>query len=206
MDFYFFIGSTYSYLSVHRAAALCAQHGVALNWKPFSVRTLMVEQNNRPFADKPIKTKYMWRDIERRAARFGVPFNGMPMYPIDRDELANRVATVAAAEGWCPEFTQAAYATWFLDHRDPGEMDPLATTLTRLGKNPLETIAKAEQPETVARYREATNDARQLGLFGSPTFVCGDEIFWGDDRLEDALHWLDLRTVDVVNASPAEPK
>ena len=70
IEFFYFIGSTYSYLSVARAEARAAQDGVALIWRPFSVRTLMREQNNIPFATKPVKMKYMWRDLERRAARF----------------------------------------------------------------------------------------------------------------------------------------
>ncbi|KAB2870295.1 MAG: 2-hydroxychromene-2-carboxylate isomerase, partial [Burkholderiaceae bacterium] len=65
MDFFFFIGSTYSYLSVVRAESAAAQAGVELVWRPFSVRTLMREQNNVPFSTKPAKMRYMWRDIER---------------------------------------------------------------------------------------------------------------------------------------------
>ena len=96
LEFFFFLGSTYSHLSVHRAGALAQASGVELVWRPFSVRTLMREQNNSPFVGKPVKLRYMWRDVERRTARFGVPFDGIPPYPIDPDELANRVATLAA--------------------------------------------------------------------------------------------------------------
>ena len=74
LDFFYFIGSTYTHLAVHRAEGLAARAGVELSWRPFSVRTLMREQNNIPFAGKPVKAAYMWRDIERRAARLGVPF------------------------------------------------------------------------------------------------------------------------------------
>ncbi|HPG60373.1 MAG TPA: DsbA family protein [Casimicrobium sp.] len=191
LDFYFFIGSTYSYLSVFRAESLCAQRGIALNWKPFSVRTIMIEQNNRPFADKPIKTRYMWRDIERRAVKFGAPFFGAPMYPIDQEELANLVATVAATEGWCADFARATYETWFVGKRDPGAPGELSAMLERLGKDPVATIATAKHADTLQRYKNATDQARALGIFGSPTFVSGTEVFWGDDRLEDALDWIE---------------
>jgi 2-hydroxychromene-2-carboxylate isomerase len=189
MDFYFFIGSTYSYLSVNRAEALAAQAGVELVWRPFSVRTLMREQNNIPFAGKPVKMKYMWRDLERRAARFGVPFDGVPPYPIDPSELANHVATLAAGEGWCREFTQAAYRKWFLEKRDPGEAANLREILTALGRDAEQCIARASDESVRQRYSAATERARQLGVFGSPTFAVGEEIFWGDDRLDDALAW-----------------
>jgi 2-hydroxychromene-2-carboxylate isomerase len=189
MDFFFFIGSTYSYLSVARADALAAQAGIELRWQPFSVRTLMREQNNIPFATKPIKMKYMWRDIERRAMRLGVPFAGVPRYPIDPDELANHVATLAAREGWCREFTQAAYRKWFLDKQDPGAPEALRQILETMGRNADLCIRQAATDRTKGDYLAATEQARQLGMFGSPTFVVGNEIFWGDDRLADALAW-----------------
>lgn len=189
IDFFFFIGSTYSYLSVMRAQGRAAQAGMTLRWRPFSVRTLMREQNNIPFANKPLKMKYMWRDIERRAARWGLPFNGIPPYPIDADERANHVATLAAREGWCPQFTQAAYRTWFLQQQDPGSPDAVRAILTALGRDADDCLARAAGEQTQREYQASTDHARQLGLFGSPTFVVGEEIFWGDDRLEDALEW-----------------
>lgn len=189
IEFFFFIGSTYSYLSVVRGQARAAAEGVQLIWRPFSVRTLMREQNNIPFANKPLKLKYMWRDIERRAARLGVPFDGVAPYPIDAQETANHVATLAAREGWCCEFTQAAYRTWFLQKRDPGTPETLRAILGSLGRDADACLARAAAAPTQQEYLACTERARRLGLFGSPTFVVGDEIFWGDDRLEDALAW-----------------
>lgn len=189
IDFYFFVGSTYSYLSVARAAGEAAQAGVTLNWKPFSVRTLMREQNNSPFTGKPAKLAYMWRDLERRAARFQVPFAGAPQYPIDPQERANRVATLASQEGWCPEFVQAAYAAWFQRKMDPGSLETLASILRGLNRDAEACIEKAESPSVIGLYKERTDTARALGVFGSPSFVVGQEVFWGDDRLEDALAW-----------------
>lgn len=190
LEFFFFIGSTYSYLSVSRAAALAQARGVTLQWRPFSVRTLMREQNNIPFAGKPVKMRYMWRDIERRAARFGIAFDGAAPYPIDAQELANHVAMLAALEGWCGRFVPAAYAAWFLEHRDPGDPAVLADVLGRLGQDPVRCVAQASDAAVRDAYSGQTDRARALGIFGSPTFVAGTEIFWGDDRLEDALDWV----------------
>ena len=122
LDFFFFLGSTYTYLAVNRAEAVASRENVALRWHPFSVRSIMIEQNNRPFVGKPVKLAYMWRDVERRARRYGIPFAFIPNYPNDADELANRVATLAALEGWCPQFAKAAYADWFIGDRDPGNV------------------------------------------------------------------------------------
>jgi 2-hydroxychromene-2-carboxylate isomerase len=190
LDFYFFIGSTYSHLAVHRAEARAREAGVELVWRPFSVRTLMREQNNSPFAGKPVKMRYMWRDLERRAARFGVPFDGIPPYPIDPDERANRVAMLAAHEGWCPAFVRAAYRRWFLDKQDPGDPAVLRSVLEGLGQSAERCLAAADGDAVRAAYRAQTDRARELGIFGSPTFVAGHELFWGDDRLDDALDWV----------------
>lgn len=189
LDFFFFLGSTYSYLAVSRAEEVAARHGIGLRWRPFSVRSIMVEQNNRPFVGKPVKFAYMWRDIARRAARHGIPFKAVPIYPIDADELANRVATLASLEGWCAPFAKAAYAQWFLENNDPGAPENLNAVLGRLGRDPAEVIAQADSDRIRDQYAAVTEEARTKGIFGSPTFACGSEIFWGDDRLEDAIDW-----------------
>jgi len=113
----------------------------------------------------------------------------VPNYPNDVDELANRVATVAALEGWCPQCARAAYAAWFIENKDPGEVESLSTILRGIKRNPSEVIARANDPEIREKYAAETEVARSMGIFGSPTFVCGAEIFWGDDRLEDAVGW-----------------
>ena len=194
LDFFLFLGSTYTHLSVHRAEQLAGRAGVALRWRPFSARTLMLEQNNRPFIGKPVKLAYMWRDLERRARRHGVPFVSIPPYPIDMEELGNRVATVAALEGWCAGFMQAAYAAWFLHNRDPGAPETLTHLLLGMRRDPASVLARADSADIRDRYAEETEAARRLGIFGSPTFACGTEIFWGDDRLEDAIEWCQAST------------
>jgi len=194
LDFFLFLGSTYTHLSVHRAEMLAGRAGVGLHWRPFSARTLMLEQNNRPFIGKPVKLAYMWRDLERRARRHGVPFVSIPPYPIDMEELGNRVATVAALEGWCAGFMQAAYAAWFVQNRDPGAPETLADLLLGMKRDPATVLARADSAEIRERYAEETDAARRLGIFGSPTFACGSEIFWGDDRLEDAIDWCQAPT------------
>ena len=189
LDFFFSIASTYTYLAVNRADEVAEKAGVRLNWRPFNVRAIMVEQNNRPFVGKPIKMQYMWRDLERRAQRHGIPFRSIPPYPTDLDMLASRVASLAALEGWCPEYTRATYRDWFLEGKIAGEEANVRSVLHAMGKDPDATIARANGAEIRARLDAETEAARKLGIFGSPTYVHGTEIFWGDDRLKDALDW-----------------
>ena len=189
LDFFFFIGSTYTYLVVSRIDAAATGAGVPIRWRPFSVRTIMREQSNNPFTGKPAKMGYMWRDLERRARRHSIEFRSIPPYPVDPDELANRIAALSSLEGWCPEYTRATYRSWFLEAQVPGEIPNVRAILGQLGKDPDAVIAKANSQEIRDRYAAETDAARRLGIFGSPTFAWGSEIFWGDDRLEDALDW-----------------
>ena len=190
LDFFFYCGSTYTYLTVMRIADVAAAAGVDVRWRPFNVREIMIEMDNIPFRTKPIKARYMWRDLARRAARYGIPFVEPPAYPVDPEGLANRVGVVAAEQGWCPDYTRASYRAWFLENKPLGEPEHLAEILVGLGKDPEEIVSLADSGGVRARYDAETDEARRLGIFGSPTFVAGDEIFWGDDRLEDALEWV----------------
>jgi 2-hydroxychromene-2-carboxylate isomerase len=189
IEFFFFHGSTYTYLTVMRIEKLAEAAGIAVRWRPFDVRAIMIEQNNVPFRGKPVKMRYMWRDIERRAARYGLPFVRPPQYPVDPENLANRVGVLAAGEGWGPEYTKALYRAWFLEDKAPGDPAHLAALLRELGRDPDAVVARANDEAIRAAYAASTDEARRRGIFGSPSFLAGDEIFWGDDRLDDALDW-----------------
>jgi 2-hydroxychromene-2-carboxylate isomerase len=190
MDFWFSIGSTYSYLSVMRLADVAAKTGVAFRWRPFNVRAIMREMENIPFANKPVKAAYMWRDVERRSAMYGLHPKLPAPYPLKELELANRVAIVAQAEGWVEDYARTAYRYWF-EHGDPaGSESNLSRSIADCGRAPEQVIGLANAPAAINGLEDATNEARALGIFGSPTFVVGRELFWGDDRLDDAIAWL----------------
>ena len=102
IQFWFSIGSTYTYLSVMRLEAAEREYGVAFDWQPFNLRAIITEIGNIPFQGKPPKLAYMWADIERRAAMYGIPAQSARALSAARSlELANRVAIVGRAEGWC---------------------------------------------------------------------------------------------------------
>ena len=133
--------------------------------------------------------RYMWRDVQRRAERYDIPFTNEPPYPVDPDNLANRVGVLAAEEGWCASYAKATYRDWFVKGRAPGDLESLTNILVELAKDPAAVLDLANGAAVRAKYDAETETARSLGIFGSPTFVIGSEIFWGDDRLEDALDW-----------------
>ena len=190
IDLWVSIGSTYSSLSVLRADKMAAAHGVTFRWRPFSVRQIMIEQNNIPFRDKPVKAAYMWRDIERRAQMYGLTFRLPAPYPLPGLDLANRVALVGAREEWGESYTRATYRRWFVDSEPAGEEPNLSASIREAGQDPVRALALADTPEIETAYRAATEEAKLMGVFGSPTFVVNREIFWGDDRMEDAIAWV----------------
>ena len=189
IDFWFSIGSTYTYLTVMRLQEIGREAGIAFDWQPFSVRALMQEMNNVPFVGKPAKEKYMWRDVERRAEQYGFPFNLPVEYPLKDFDLANRVAILAQQEGWCPEYVIATYQLWFQDGLPAGDEANLRDSLIRAGQDFDRVLEVARSDAIDHAYRDATSQARSLGIFGSPSFIVdGHELFWGDDRLEDAIY------------------
>ena len=142
-----------------------------------------------PFADKPAKTRYMWRDIERRAQMYGLPAKLPAPYPAKQSIKANLAALVGMGEGWGRDFVRAAYRRWMQDGQETGSEPNLSGSLREIGQDPARVLALADLPETNARLMAETEAAKALGIFGSPTFAVGGEIFWGDDRLEDAVRW-----------------
>jgi len=119
-----------------RVEQASAAAGVVVQWRPFHLRTITTERNNRPFIGKPVKLMYRWRDMERRAHQHRIPFNGVPPYPVDADGLAHRVGTVASVEDWCPEYSKALYHQWFIEHQGPGETEQMRLLLSSLGRVP----------------------------------------------------------------------
>jgi 2-hydroxychromene-2-carboxylate isomerase len=188
IDFWFSIGSLYTYLSVMRIDRIEETQDVTFRWRPFNVRAIMIEMDNRP-ATKPAKLAYMWRDLERRAQMNLLDFQKRPPYPLKNFDLANRIAVVAADEGWCGDYARATYARWFGLCEEPGSEPNLTTSLKEIGQAPTRVLALAQSDETGRAYDAATAEAKRLGIFGAPTFATRGEIFWGDDRLENAVRW-----------------
>lgn len=189
LDFWYSIGSTYSYLTVMRMHGYAARHGLTLRWRPFDVRHIMVAQNNIPFRDKPVKTAYMWRDLERRAALYGLPIRVPAPYPLRNLPLANQVALLGMSEGWGEAYTVETYRRWFQDGQEAGSEPNLSDSLRAVGQDPEATLARAMGEEAHRALARETATAQAMGVFGSPTFVVGKEVFWGDDRLDDAADW-----------------
>jgi 2-hydroxychromene-2-carboxylate isomerase len=189
IEFWFSIGSTYTYLTVMRIDDIAKREQTDVCWRPFPVGNLMDEQNNIPFRGKPVKTAYMWRDIERRAAMYGFPARVPAPYELAEYHLVNKIAVLADREGWCRDYVKESYRRWFEDGEEISQAPYVQQALQRIGQDPTRVLAAARRAANEQAYRQITDEARRLGVFGSPSFVVAGEVFWGDDRLEDAIRW-----------------
>ncbi|MGH7895750.1 MAG: 2-hydroxychromene-2-carboxylate isomerase [Candidatus Binatia bacterium] len=190
LEFWFEFASTYSYLAAARIERLADEARVPLVWRPFLLGPIFKSQgwNDSPFNIYPAKGRYMWRDMERLCARYGLPLRRPSQFPRGA-LLAARVATVGASEAWGPEFVRAVYRANFADDRDIGAPDTVRSIVDELGQPGAALVELAQSSTVKDTLRAQTERAIQLGVFGAPAFVTRGELFWGNDRLEDALAW-----------------
>ena len=181
-------GSTYSYLTAMRIKEVVKKEDINLSIIPISIRQIMKSMDNIPFPpSKQTKVDYMWRDIERRAALYKIPVPKVPApYPLKEFDRANLVGIVMNDKGLYLDYFKYTYEEWFLKGNEAGSKQNLNVILKKFDLDVKETIALADKMEE--RYKENTTQALDFGIFGVPSFSFSNEIFWGDDRLEDAIH------------------
>jgi 2-hydroxychromene-2-carboxylate isomerase len=190
VEFWYEFASTYSYPAAMRIEKAAREAGVAVEWRPFLLGPIFGAQgwNDSPFNVYPVKGAYMWRDLARICARLDLPLQKPSRFPRN-GLLAARVAQVANDDGFAPEFTRAVYTASFAEDREIGEADVIAEILASLEHDPDAVLARATSAESKERLKRTGEEASARGIFGAPSFVVAGELFWGNDRLEDALDW-----------------
>ena len=190
INFYFSIGSTYTYLSVTRILEVEKKNQIKFNWKPFSVRAIMKEMNNIPFPkDKINKVNYMWRDIERRSEQYGFFAKTPVPYPLSEFDLANQIAILGLENNWGIDYIRMTYKKWFQEGKEPAIEPSISEICKELKLEKDKVLLEAKSEKIEKRYLLNTENARKNKIFGSPSFIVNNEIFWGDDRMEDAINW-----------------
>lgn len=189
LEFFYEFASTYSYLSAIRIADMAIRAGVEINWRPFLLGPIFASQGwtTSPFNLYPAKGRYMVRDIERIAAERGRTFVMPEVFPAN-GLAAARIALCGEAAGWIGDFTRRVYEAQFEHRADIASVDVLSGILTAMTLDADAVFAQSRSSEIKDRLRAQSQRAVDLGLFGAPSFItqCG-ELFWGDDRLEQAL-------------------
>ena len=191
IDFWFDFASTYSYVTAMRIAPLAQAMGVAVRWRPFLLGPIFQAQgmDNSPFALFPVKGRYMWRDMKRLCDGIGVPFLRPSAFP-QSSVLAARVALIGLREGWGEDFSRAVFRAEFAEGHVISDRAAIEQILNNLGLSAADVLGRAQSDAIKAELRAQTEEAAQRDIFGAPTFIAADqELFWGNDRLEQALQW-----------------
>jgi 2-hydroxychromene-2-carboxylate isomerase len=191
IDFWYEFASTYSYPAAMRVEKVAKAADLAVRYRPFLLGPIFGAQGwkDSPFNIYPVKGRYMWRDMERICEAEGLPLKLPPVRFPQNGLKAARIAMVGEAQGWIGAFTRAVYTANFAEQRDIADDATLALILSKLGVNPEATVEAANTQENKDRLKAQTEEAVARGLFGAPSFTVGDELFWGNDRLEQAVAW-----------------
>ena len=191
LDFWFDFASTYSYPSAMRIAPLAQTAGVAVRFRPFLLGPIFKAQGweTSPFNLYAVKGQYMWRDLERLCADLSLPFRKPNPFP-QHSLLAARVALVGLEAGWGEDFCRAVFRAEFAEGRRIDDPAVVADAIRSVKAEARPALERAQSDEIKARLRAQTDAAIALGIFGAPSFItAGKELFWGNDRLEQALAW-----------------
>jgi len=188
IECWFEFGSNYSYLSLMRIEGLALDAGVALRYEPFLLGPIFRELGwqSSPFAEQREKGEYVWRDMARRAAKYGLPFTRPSAFP-RRALLPMRVALLGAQQVWMGEYCRRIMLQNWAHDREIDDAGVVLEALQGLVDDPQALLEAAGSREAKDALRAQTEKARACGIFGAPTFIVEGEMFWGDDRLEDAL-------------------
>ncbi len=191
LDFWFDFASTYSYPAAMRIGPLAAREGVVVRFRPFLLGPIFKAQgwDTSPFNLYLAKGQHMWRDLERLSEDLSLPFRRPEPFP-QNSLLAARVAVFGLTQGWGEAFSVAAYRSQFDEGQQIDDPVALAAILSRLNVDAKAALDAAQSDDNKLRLRAQTEEAQRLGIFGAPSFTTpGGELFWGNDRLEQALRW-----------------
>lgn len=200
MQFWFDFASTYSYVAALRVEDACARAGVPLEYKPFLLGPIFEQQlgiRDSPFNVQPVRGRYMWRDLERICEKYDLPWRRPTVFPRS-SVLAARVACCAGAA--VGPLVRAVFRANFALDQDIAQPEVIRALVDGIGGDGAQALELAASPEVRAQLRANTSEALRLGLFGAPDFVAaGGEIFFGQDRLDDAAAW------DAANRGSPHP-
>jgi len=188
LEFWFEFGSNYSYLSGMRIEAAAARFDVQVTWKPFLLGPIFKSfgWHTSPLVLQPEKGAYVWKDMVRQCKKYGLAWTQPTTFP-RAALLPIRVALVGATQPWIGEFSKRIFSLNFVSDRDIDSREAVEEVLTQLNLPAAAILAEAQTEANKLRLREQTALARAMGIFGAPMFFVRGEMFWGNDRLEDAL-------------------
>jgi len=184
VEFFFDYGSPFSYLADTQLPEIAARVGASITHRPMLLGAVLKATGNSSPMAVPAKARYMGRELERWAKRYGVPFRPNP-FPFLRNTLRlMRGAVASRGLGIFERYHPAVFAASWADALDLGDDEVFRSVLRRAGVDASELFRAIDEQSTKDELRRATEIAVERGVLGAPTFFVDDEMFWGNDRLD----------------------
>ena len=185
VDFFFDVGSPASYLAWTQIGALAREAGATVVYKPMLLGGVFQATGNASPATVPAKGAYTFTDFDRFARRYGVPLKRNPHFPINTLTLMRAITGMQMRHAdRFDAFTQAVFEAIWVKALDLNDPQVAAGALQAAGFDAAEVLALAADPGVKARLKAVTDEAIARGVFGAPTMFVGDQMFWGQDRLD----------------------
>ena len=185
LEFFFDLGSPATYLAYTQLPALCAATGTQLVYKPMLLGGVFKATGNASPITVPAKGRYMFEDLARYARRYNVPLQFNPHFPINTLVLMRAITGIQLHH---PErfqdFVDCLFRALWVESRHLGDPTVVAAVLTEHGFNPDDVVALANDETVKAALKDNTEQAVQRGVFGAPSMFVGNQLFFGQDRLD----------------------
>jgi 2-hydroxychromene-2-carboxylate isomerase len=184
VEFYFDFGSPYSYLAYKALPAIAAAHDAQIVWRPMLLGGVFKATGNHSPAEIPAKSRWMHQDMQRWAARYGAAFRFNPHFPINTLILMRGAVGMQMRGPDFRKYMDAVFHAMWAAPRNLGESAELAAVLRQAGLDADVVLALANDAAVKEQLKKHTEEAVARGVFGAPTFFVGEEMFWGQDRLD----------------------
>lgn len=183
IELFYDIGSPYSYLAATQVPRIAAQSGLPVILRPFLLGGVFKGAGNDMPGRVPAKARWMLGDLALWAQHYGVPFVFPPFFPANTVR-AMRACVAAAREGKVGEVSLALFRAYWCEGQDPSGEAAIRAAAEGAGLDGGALFAATDEPAVKDALRAATEEAVSRGAFGAPAFFLGDELFWGNDRIE----------------------
>lgn len=192
IDYFYAPISGYAYLGERKLVEIAKRHAATINFKPIDIASVFAKsETTAPFKQSQIRINYRLNDLKRIAEKLNLPINAKPKFWPVPVELAATTIYAAASLGIDPhKVSFAILSAIYSQEKNISESSTVESILSELDLDPHEIMKTRSSCHILHQYESATEEAIQLGVFGSPSYVFNNEVFFGQDRLdllEDAL-------------------
>ena len=183
VEFFFDVGSPTVYLAATQLSKIAGRHGATVLWRPVLLGGVVKATGSVSPATVPAKSRYMGDDLERFARRYEVPFLFNPFFPVNTLALM-RGAVAYQQQGRLDQYIEAIFSAMWVTGKNMNEPTIVAEVLDTIGIGAQEFLVAIAAQDVKDKLKSNTEEAVERGAFGAPTFFVGDEMFFGQDRLD----------------------